>query len=118
MGEVILQDQEGHSFFGPIDSGGHFTILQVPVGTMQVAVTGRIQAPIGDRKAVQTRLYNLMEVARKKAEKAGQKFSPSEFDDPDAVPMKYSVTKNSGLTCQVRPGMQSLNLDLEGVPKD
>jgi hypothetical protein len=118
MGEVFLQDQDGHSFSGFIDSGGHFTILQAPVGMMQVAVTGRIQPPVGERKAIFKRLYKLMEEAKAKAEKAGKKFSPADFDDPDTVPNKYSATKTSGLTYEVKPGHQNLDLNLEGVPKE
>src|SRR5207237_3889950 len=115
--EVILQDPDGHAVSGAIDSGGHFTILQAPVGTKQVAITGRIQPPVGDRKAVQKRLYELMEKARVKAEKAGEKFSPADFDDPDVVPQKYSGTKTSGLTVEVRPGKQSVDFELDGAPK-
>jgi hypothetical protein len=118
MGEVILQDPEGHSVSGGIDSGGHYTILQAPVGSMQVAITGRIRPPVGDRKAVQKRLYELMEKARVKAEKAGKKFSPSDFDDPDVVPQKYTGTKTSGLTIDVKPGLQHHDFTLDGAPKE
>jgi len=117
VGEVMLQDAEGHCYSGGIKDG-HFTVVQVPVGSMQVTVTGIVRPFAGDLNAIHKRRYALMEAARKKAEKAGQKFSSSDFDDPAGVPKKYSTTRTSGLTFEVKPGTQNFDLDLEGPPQE
>jgi hypothetical protein len=116
-GEVMLQDPDGHCVSGAIDHG-HFTIVNAPLGAMQVTVTGLLRPPVGDRRDVQKRLYEEMEKAKKKAEAAGKTFTADDYDDPNGVPKKYSVARTSGLTFEVKPGHQNFDLELEATPAE
>jgi hypothetical protein len=116
VGEITILSMDGQFFDdGPI-AEGQYHLRKVPIGTDKVIVVGRTEASTSSKGARAKMIAHSQE--RWKKAKAEGKEEPEETEvivDPSAVAGLYGNHSTTTKNCEVKPGQQVIDIDLEAV---